>query len=62
MEANDRIFVFAVWAVSSDCKNIDEINEKIVINAAREGINSFQKLLKDFQTNKETHLNFGKII
>ena len=28
-------FVFAVWAVRSDCKNIDEI-EKIVINAAHE--------------------------
>ena len=54
-------FVFAVWAVRSDCKNIDEI-EKIVINAAHEGINSISLIAERFSNQQGNSISFGKII
>ena len=50
-------FVFAVWAVRSDCKNIDEI-EKIVINAAHEGINSISLIAERFSNQQGNSISF----
>ena len=60
-ETNDGLpFVFAVWAVRSDCKNIDEI-EKIVINAALG--NKFISLIAErFSNQQGNSISFGKTI
>ena len=50
-------FIFAVWAVRSDCKNIDEI-EKIVINAAHEGINSISLIAERFSNQQGNSISF----
>tara|TARA_B100002019_G_scaffold290197_1_gene307324 strand:- start:715 stop:1470 length:756 start_codon:yes stop_codon:yes gene_type:complete len=50
-------FVFAVWAVRSDCKNIDEIDE-IVSNAANEGIKSISLIAEKFSNQLGNSISF----
>ena len=50
-------FIFAVWAVRSDCKYIDEIND-IVCRAANVGVNSLSKIAKRFSVHQGNSFEF----
>lgn len=50
-------FVFAVWAVRSDCKYVDEIND-ITYRAANMGVNSLPKIAKRFSIQQGNSFEF----
>ena len=50
-------FIFAVWAVRSDCKYIDEIND-IVCSAANKGVKSLSKIAKRFSIRQGNSFEF----